>query len=238
MIAIDDKRQKYIKKFIMGRDEHISTKRVNLTFFGQSHIFHIVPNNFPLLKERIIIIVMKFFSKYGRYAITSEFLILDNIKLPFHKDGEFIPGNTTKVFEIARTDQNQDVLVLYQENIPDGIDRIQNNEISVLISNYCIEHKPINTRMKYKQILTINSRDMNSRKKQGELWNRLQEIFEPSKLYQLEEHQKDTIQRLITKYQEVFSLDTEPLPCTNVTQHENILKSGRIINLRSHKLPE
>ena len=110
--AIDDKRQKYIKKFIMGRDEHISTETVNLTFFGQSHIYHIVPDNFPLPEEGIIGI--KFFSKCQRYAITSEFLILDNIKLPFHENGEFIPGKTTKVFRIATTDQNQDVLVLDQ----------------------------------------------------------------------------------------------------------------------------
>ena len=58
---------------------HISTETVNLTFFGQSHIFHIVPNNFPLPEEGIIGI--NFFSKYRRYAITSEFLILYNIKL-------------------------------------------------------------------------------------------------------------------------------------------------------------
>ena len=77
---------------------------------------------------------------------------------------------------------------------------------------------------------------MNSRKKEGELWHRLQGIFKLSKLDHLEELQKDIIQRLITKYQEVFSLDTEPLPCT--TQHEIVLKSGRIINLRSHELPE
>ena len=79
---------------------------------------------------------------------------------------------------------------------------------------------------------------MNSRKKEGELWNRLQEISKLSKPDHLEEHQKDIIQRLITKYQEVFSLDTETLPCTNLTQHEIVLKSGKIINLRSHKLPE
>ena len=79
---------------------------------------------------------------------------------------------------------------------------------------------------------------MNSRKKKGELWNRLQEIFKLSKLDHLEEHQKDIIQSLITKYQELFSLDTEPLPCTNLTQPEIFLKSGRIIKLRSHKLPE
>ena len=107
----------------MGRDEHISTETFNLKFLGHSHIFHIVPDNFPLPEEGIIGI--KFFSKYRRYAMTSEFLILDNIKLPLYEDGEFIPGKTTNVFRIAKTDQNQNVLVLEQEN--------------------CIEPKPINT---------------------------------------------------------------------------------------------
>ena len=79
----------------------------------------------------------------------------------------------------------------------------------------------------------MNSHDVNSRKKEGELWNRLQKIFKSSELDHLEEHQKDIIQRSITKYQEVFSLDTEALPCTNLTQHEIVLKSGRIINLRN-----
>ena len=220
----------------MGRDKHISTETVNLTFFGQSCIFHIVPDNFPLPEEGIKGI--KLFSKYRRYAITLKFLILDNIKLLFHEDGESIPGKTTKVFRIATTDQNQNVLVLDQENIPDGIYRIQNNEISVPITNYCIEPKPINTKIKYEQIQTINSRDVNSRKKEGKLWNRLQEIFKLSKRDHLDEHQKDIIQRLITRYQEVFSLDTEPLLCTNLTQHEIVVKSAKIINLRSHKLPE
>ena len=123
----------------------------------------------PLSEEGIIGI--KLFSKHRRSAIMSEFLILDNIKLPLHEDGEFIPEKTTKVFRIATTDQTQDVLVLDQENIPHGIYRIQNNEISVPITNYCIQPKPINTRIKYEQILTTNSRDVNSRKKEGELWN-------------------------------------------------------------------
>ena len=61
-------------------------------------------------------------------------MILDNIKLPLHEGGEFIPRKTTNVFRIATTDRNQDVYVLDQENIPDGIYRIQNNEISVLIT--------------------------------------------------------------------------------------------------------
>ena len=69
-------------------------------------------------------------------------LLIHVLKLPLHEDGEFIPGKTTKVFRILTTDQNQDVLVLDQENVPDGIYRIQNNKISEPISNYWTELKP------------------------------------------------------------------------------------------------
>ena len=36
----------------------------------------------------------------------------------------------------------------------------------------------------------------------------------------------------------MFTLKGDPLPCTSLTEHEIILKTGKIINLRSHKLPE
>ena len=44
--------------------------------------------------------------------------------------------------------------------------------------------------------------------------------------------------KIISKYQEVFILEDEPLPCTNLTEHQITLKSGKIINLKSYKLPE
>ena len=54
----------------------------------------------------------------------------------------------------------------------------------------------------------------------------------------LEPEQMSFVKKVIRKYQEVFSLDNEPLLCTNLTEHEIVLKTGKIINLRSHKLPE
>ena len=54
----------------------------------------------------------------------------------------------------------------------------------------------------------------------------------------MEPEHKEFIKKIIRKYQEVFSLDTEPLPCTNLTEHEIVLKTRKIINLRSHRLPE
>ena len=35
----------------MSNDEHISTESVNLTFFGKTHTFHIIPDDFPLTED-------------------------------------------------------------------------------------------------------------------------------------------------------------------------------------------
>ena len=68
----------------MGRDEHISTATVNLTFFGQSHILHIVPDNFPLPEEGIIGI--KLFSKYlTPHCARAKFFLAFDLSAGFHQ---------------------------------------------------------------------------------------------------------------------------------------------------------
>ena len=73
-----DIRQKHFKKFVMGRDELTSTETAKLSFFNKEHVFHIIPNDFPLPDDGII--GLKFFSKYDRYTITPNFLVLDKKK--------------------------------------------------------------------------------------------------------------------------------------------------------------
>ena len=144
----------------------------------------------------------------------------------------------TKIFKIEAHDLDQEILMMDAENIPDGIYKIQNNKVSIPINNYRNEPQLINTAIKYEPILTITSKDVRSQEKDNNVLERLQEILKLSKLNHLEKVQKEIILKLIAKYQEVYSLDSEPLPYTNLTEHEIILKSGKIINLRSHKLPE
>ena len=50
-----------------------------------------------------------------------------------------------------------------------------------------------------------------------------------SKLDHLESGQRTLIEKLIGKYNEVFSLDSEHLSCKNLTEYEIILKSVKII---------
>ena len=69
------------------------------------------------------------------------------------------------------------------------------------------------------------------------IYQRTLQILQSSKLNHLEPEQKEIIEKLIAQYQEVFSIDTELLPCTDLSEHIITLKSGKIINLRSHRLP-
>ena len=64
--------------------------RQKLNFFNKEHVFHIIPNDFPLPEDGII--GLKFFSKYDRYAITPNFLVLDKNKLPLQGDGDLMPA--------------------------------------------------------------------------------------------------------------------------------------------------
>ena len=37
---------------------------------------------------------------------------------------------------------------------------------------------------------------------------------------------------------DIFNLEGDPLPCTELVEHEIILKSGKIVNIKSHRPPE
>ena len=114
-----DVRQKHFKKFVMRRDEHTSSETVKFNFLNKEYVFHIIPKNFPLPVDGII--GLKFVLKYDRYAITPNFLVLDKKKLLLQVDGDFIPAKTSKVFRIPAAKDDQDILIIDRETIPDGI---------------------------------------------------------------------------------------------------------------------
>ena len=91
----------------MGNDKHISTETATLRYLGKEHIFHIVPENFPLPEKGII--GLPFFNKYDRFAITKDHLIIDDMKLTLFEDGEFIPQNICRLQGILTTDEDGDI---------------------------------------------------------------------------------------------------------------------------------
>ena len=228
-----DVRKPTHKVFLMGNDRHISKAYTTLKFFNQEQIFYIVPNNFPLPEGGIIGI--KFFEKYPRYAITNDYLILDKIKLPLQTSNDFVPGNSEKICTLNIESSDQEVLILDDDHIPDGLYLIRNNQLKAPVRNRDKEIKEIMIKPKYMPIERIVK--LNETKNYNHT-SKLNEILENSRLDHLEKPQREFIKKLMARYSEIFTLESDPLPCTNLTEHQITLKSGKIINLRSHKLPE
>ena len=67
---------------------------------------------------------------------------------------------------------------------------------------------------------------------------RLQELQKNLDLKHIEPKVREQIRKILLQYHEVFILKGDPLACTSLTEHEIILKTGKMINLRSYKLPE
>ena len=129
------------------------------------------------------------------------------------------------------------MLIIDQESIPNRIYRTDNCIIKVLLQNHSARSVEVTDKVHYNKIYEIRSININH-SQIDKTWQRLQEILKSSNVDHLEPEQRQFIRKLIAKYEEVFSLDTEPLPCTSLTEHEIVLKTGKIVNLRSHKLPE
>ena len=63
----------------MGNDKHESETAAYIPNVGKNHLFHLVPEDFPLPEAGMI--RLPFFQKYDRYAIMPSHLILGNKKL-------------------------------------------------------------------------------------------------------------------------------------------------------------
>ena len=91
---------------------------------------------------------------------------------------------------------------------------------------------------KYEWIFEIREKEETAFQHNENIHLRTLQILQSSKLNHLEQEQREIIEKLTAQFQEVFAIDTEPLPCTDLTEHGITLKSGKIINLRSHRLPD
>ena len=54
----------------------------------------------------------------------------------------------------------------------------------------------------------------------------------------IEREFRELREKILIHYVGVFNLETDPLPCTNLTKHVITLKQDKIINTQSYRLPE
>ena len=48
----------------------------------------------------------------------------------------------------------------------------------------------------------------------------------------------ESIWKIIVNFNDIYSLEGDPVPCTSLTEHEIVLKSGKVINIKSYRAPE
>nr|XP_033339378.1 uncharacterized protein LOC117227932 [Megalopta genalis] len=77
---------------------------------------------------------------------------------------------------------------------------------------------------------TIESKVSNS--------NRIPQLIDKLRLNHVDKNYRDTIEKIIATYNKVFTLDSDPLPCASLTQHEITLKNPRPINIKSYRPSE
>ena len=76
-------------EILVGNDIHKSEFITKFNILGKDHLFHVVPDSFPIPEDGII--GQPFISKY-KHAITNTHLILGNKGIPLHTNVTLAPG--------------------------------------------------------------------------------------------------------------------------------------------------
>ena len=220
-----------IKEFSMGNNKHRTSEVTKLKFQGKEHLFVIVPENFPIPENGIIVI--PFLHSYW-FNLSNKYLQLDDKRYSLESDGYVIPKNTIKVITIETTKQQGDIIIEDHVNIPDSIYRIRDSKVQIPISNNSeTDLKLRDEQINYKFINVIPEREERiSYITQKELNVRLKLLNENLRLKHIENVFKPEVEKIVTSYHDVFTLPGDPLPSTGLTSHKIILKDEGIINVR------
>lgn len=221
----------------MGNDIHKTNQTVNLQFQNKTHLFLIVPNNFPIPEDGII--GVPFLQAY-HFNLSNKSLSLDNKIYKLENEIIILPKNTIQLITIEADKKRGDVIIEDCPYVPDGIFRISDYKIKVPLSNptndsISIRKEEIN----YKHIKTLPEREeIFSTLSIEEFSKRLKLLKENVRIDHIEEGLKEGIEKIITMYHDVFGLPGDPLPCTNLASHRIILKDNTPVNERQYRSPE
>ncbi|XP_033212210.1 uncharacterized protein LOC117169812 [Belonocnema kinseyi] len=79
----------------------------------------------------------------------------DNIKLPLYEDGTVLPGNTAQITRVKVIDKDQDIYIENDKLIPDGVYKVENEELVVPLYNYDKDPLIIPQQIEYEAIEQI-----------------------------------------------------------------------------------
>lgn len=116
----------------MGNDQHCSTEYTELTFQNKKHIFHIIPDNFPLPEDGII--GLPFLQTYS-FQISNNHLKLDDCTYEINSEKIFVPANSVRFVTFNHPRNSGHCLITDHPNIDDAIFRISEGQIRIPIVN-------------------------------------------------------------------------------------------------------
>lgn len=184
-----------LKEFYMGQDRHSTDKATTLFAQKKSHLFYIVPDEFPLIEDGII--GLPFLEKY-QYQISNDQLQFGNVCVPFQKHQKILqPGKVTRSIEYLDGKPTQICFIncgKSEQNLKDPIETNSDKDIPKFASLVRTKH--------------------------------------------IDPQHRDTIERILSSYIDVFNFETDALPCTNLTEHTINLKDNKPINIKNYRHPE
>ena len=129
--------------------------------------------------------------------------------------------------EINRINVNepdQELFIENDPNIPDRIYSIKSNQLTVLYHNY--DRNPALIKVpKYEPIQTIKeTHRIALTQERTTIADRLADLKNKSRLQHIEEKLGEQLWKRIASYNAIFNLERDPLPCTELVEHEIILK--------------
>ena len=213
-------REKITTKFFMGNYKHHTEEVTVLKIQDKKHTFIIVPHDFPLPEDRIIGVPFLYSYKFN---LSNNTLQLDNKIHALVSVGIIIPKNSIKIIKI-----------------PDSIYRIYDSQIIVPISNETENEVRLSDNdIKFKFISSLPERiELVNYITKNELSTRLKLLKESLRFDHIKEAHKTVIEKITMSYHDIFTLPSDPLPCTNLDFHKILLKDGQIINLQKARHPE
>ena len=221
----------------MGKNEHYSEEVVELTLLNKTHLFHIVPDDFPIPEDGIL--GLPLMDSYN-FKLSNNQLQLDDQYYPLLVDKICIPPNSAKFVTLNHMRKNGHTIITNHPDIDDAIFRITDGKITIPFINNSDKAKIIET----KSIVTSPPIKVESLKEKinyittEEFSKRLKLLKENTRIDHIKPKIKESIEKIIHSYHDVFTLPGDPIPYTECASHKIILKDEKPIDNRSYRPPE
>ena len=229
-------KEPFKKEFRMGNDRQTSGHKVIIEYLNKFHTFRVVSDVFPMPEDGIL--GLRFMREYT-YSLSNESLKLNLHEHELFDDGIFLPPNQTRLIRIPVNKHEGHIGIFDNPHVPDSIFQIQNQTITIPISNDSSKPKKIKLHdIKLEYITTTIPEGKVYHITHGELYERLKLLKENSRLNHIEPTLRGNIEKIIHAYNDIFSLPGDPIPSSKLTQHKIVLTQDKIVNNRSYKPPE